>query len=179
MASDASTDLRYPIGRFQFAPPITPDGRRDAIEDVAALPGHLRAAVEGLDAKQLDTPYRPEGWTVRQLVHHVADSHINGIIRVKLALTEDSPRITGYDENAWVRLADAGLDVDVSLSLLDGLHARWATLYASVEGDQWARSFFHPEPNRFVTLEEHLQLYAWHSRHHVAHVTALRAREGW
>lgn len=179
MATTVSDDLRYPIGRFQFAPPVTAEGRRTAVDDIAALPGHMRAAVAGLDARQLDTPYRPEGWTVRQVVHHVADSHINGIIRVKLALTEDAPRITGYDENAWVRLADVGLDVGASLSLLDGLHARWAALYASLEGDQWARTFFHPEPNRSITLEEHLQLYAWHSRHHVAHVTALRTREGW
>jgi hypothetical protein len=179
VASDASADLRYPIGPFRFAPPITAEARQTAIDNIAAMPARLRAAIAGLDARQLDTPYRPEGWTVRQVVHHLADSHINGIIRVKLALTEDAPRITGYDENAWVHLPDARLDVDVSLSLLDGLHARWAVLYAGLEGDQWSRTFFHPEPNRSITLEEHLQIYGWHSRHHVAHVTALRARQGW
>lgn len=175
----ASGDLRYPIGPFRFAPPVTTADRRTAVDEIAALPIRLRIALEGLDDRQLDTPYRPDGWTVRQVVHHLADSHINGIIRVKLALTEDAPRITGYDENAWARLPDARLDVGVSLALLDGLHARWAVLYAGIEGDQWSRTFFHPEPNRSFTLDEHLLLYAWHSRHHVAHVTALRARQGW
>lgn len=175
----ASDDLRYPIGPFRFEPPVTEESRRAAIAAIGAMPAGLRAAVRGLDAGQLDTPYRPDGWTVRQVVHHLADSHINGIIRVKLALTEDVPRVTGYDENAWVRLPDARLDVDASSTLLDGLHARWVALYAGMDGAQWSRTFFHPEPNRAFTLEEHLLLYAWHSRHHVAHITALRARQGW
>ena len=139
----------------------------------------MRDAVAGLSDAQLDTPYRPGGWTVRQLVHHVADSHMNGFIRAKLALTEDEPTIKPYDQDRWVELADSQMPVDVSLQLLDAVHARWSALYRSLEPEQHARTFFHPETNAAFTLDQHLHLYAWHSRHHVAHIMSLRRRERW
>jgi len=179
MALDTTTDdLRYPVGQF-VAVPTTPDVRRNAIADIAALPQKIRAAVSSLTDRQLDTPYRPGGWTVRQLVHHVADSHMNGFIRVRLALTEPHPTIKPYDENAWSTLPDMRLPIDVSLGILDGLHRRWAELYAPMSDAEFARTFVHPAHGQTFTLDEHLQNYAWHSRHHVAHITALRAREGW
>jgi hypothetical protein len=174
-----STDLRYPIGEFT-APAQTSDSERfDAIREIELLPARMRAAVAGLDDARADTPYRPGGWTVRQVVHHVADSHMNGFIRVKLALTEDRPIIKPYDEQRWAALADARLPVDVSLSLIDALHARWVAVYRAMTPEAFGRTFVHPELNGTFTLDHHLQLYAWHSRHHVAHITALRQREGW
>jgi len=177
--SETTEDLRYPIGRFRPAPSVTEKLRATAIETIADLPGHMRAAVMGLTDGQLDTPYRSGGWTVRQVVHHVADSHMNGFIRVKLALTENTPTIKPYDENAWAMLADSQLPVVVSLGLLDGIHERWAAVYRAMSADQFLRSFVHPELGRPLTLDSHLQNYAWHSRHHVAHITALRQREQW
>ena len=172
-------DLRYPVGRFESVLPATSDVRAAAIAEIARLPAAMRDAVSGLSDAQLDTPYRPGGWTVRQVVHHVADSHMNGFIRVKLALTEESPTIKPYDENAWARLADMSLPIRVSLELLDGIHTRWVAVYRAMTPDQFTRSFLHPEHGKRMTLDYHLQEYAWHSRHHVAHVTALRRREGW
>jgi hypothetical protein len=139
----------------------------------------MRAAVAGLTEVQLDTPYRDGGWTVRQVVHHVADSHMNGFIRVKLALTEQDPTIKPYDENSWARLADMRLPVDVSLGLLAAVHARWTAIYEAMTPDQFARTFVHPELGERLTLDRHVQLYGWHSRHHVAHITELRRRQGW
>jgi hypothetical protein len=173
-------DLRYPVGRF--APAESPDDnvRRRAIDDIGALPARLHAAVAGLDDAQLDTPYRPGGWTVRQVVHHVADSHMNGFIRMKLALTEDAPTIKPYDENAFAELGDMQLPVNVSLGLVTALHARWVAVYAAMNEQQFQRTFIHPDyPDPPQTIGRHAQMYAWHSRHHVAHITALRAREGW
>src|SRR5687768_1588439 len=141
----APDELRYPVGRFTPVASSTPAMRAAAIEAIAALPARMRAAVAGLDDRQLDTPYRAGGWTVRQVVHHVADSHMHGLIRIKLALTEDTPTIKPYDENASATLADMRLSVDVSLNLLDGIHARWIALYRSMTEAQFARSFFHPE----------------------------------
>ena len=172
------TDVRYPIGRFDSAMTVTSDMRDPAIAAIAELPVWMREAVSGLTEARLDVPYRPGGWTVRQLVHHVADSHANGYIRMKLALTEDSPTIKPYDQNAWAALPDSRLPIETSLTILDGVHARWAALWRSLTPAQFARRFNHPEIG-FVSLETHLQMYAWHSRHHVAHVTALRQREGW
>jgi hypothetical protein len=171
-------DLRYPIGRFA---PVAPDAgvRRAAIADIGALPLRMREAVAGLTDAQLDTPYRPGGWTVRQVVHHVADSHMNGFVRVKLALTEEAPTIKPYDENAFAALNDMRLPVDVSLDLLTALHARWVAVYDGMTGAQFARTFLHPEYPEAQTLDRHLQLYAWHSRHHVAHITELRTRQQW
>ncbi len=171
-------ELSYPVGRFDITAPISDAMRAPAIGTIAALPANMRAAVDRLDAAQLDTPYRPGGWTVRQLVHHVADSHMNGFIRLKLGLTEHEPTIKPYDQDAWAALADARLPIDISLGLLDGIHARWTAVWQSLEPSAFARMFHHPEIGP-VTLDRQLQLYAWHSRHHVAHITALREREHW
>lgn len=173
-----SEELSFPIGQFNRHAPITPGMRRPAIEAIAALPQQMRAAVSGLTEAQLETPYRPGGWTVRQVVHHVADSHMNGFIRAKLALTEDNPTIKPYDQDGWSTLADMRLPIAVSLGLLDGIHLRWTTIWRAVAPEQFARTFNHPELGP-LTLDIHLQLYAWHSRHHVAHVTGLRQRQGW
>jgi hypothetical protein len=173
-----TVDLSFPVGRFDPAAQWTTESRRAAIEDIAALPGHMRRAVIGLDDAQLDTPYRPGGWTVRQLVHHVADSHMNGYIRLKLGLTEDNPRIKPYDQDAWATLPDSRLPVAPSLAILDAVHERWSALWRAVTPAQFSRTFTHPEMGP-LTLETHLHLYAWHSRHHVAHITSLRARERW
>jgi hypothetical protein len=171
-------DLRYPVGRFDWSTIPTADMRGPAVAAIAELPARMRAAVDTLTEDQLNTPYRPEGWTVRQVVHHVVDSHANGFLRTKFALAEDTPTIKPYDEKVWAQLPDARMPVDVSLVILDGLHARWAELWRSLTASEFTRAFNHPEIGR-VTLDQQLQGYAWHSRHHVAHITALRQREGW
>ena len=158
---------------------LTPAERQVAIADIAVLPARLRAAVAGLTDEQLDTPYRPGGWTVRQVVHHLPDSHMNGLIRTKLALTEDEPTIKPYDEKLWAELPDAKLPIEISLGLVDGLHARWAETFRTMRPEFFARFFIHPELGGAVTLDGQLHGYAWHSRHHVAHITALRQRQGW
>jgi uncharacterized damage-inducible protein DinB len=173
-----TSDLRYPIGPFDGRAAITPDMREPAIIAVAELPSRLTAAVTGLTQAQLDTPYRPNGWTVRQLVHHIADSHINAYARTKLGLTEREPTIKPYDQESWVTLVDSRLPIDHSRSILEGLHARWTELWRSLAPEEFGRTFLHPEIG-IVTLDFQLQHYAWHSRHHVAHITALRQREGW
>jgi hypothetical protein len=173
-----TADPSYPIGRFDRSAPCTPDTRRAAIEAIAAMPEHLRRALDGLSDAQLDTPYRPGGWTVRQLVHHVADSHANGYVRTKLALTEENPTIKPYLQDAWAALPDSRLPVALSLGFLDGVHARWTALWRSLDDADFSRVFTHPELGP-QTLDAQLHLYAWHSRHHVAHVTTLRDREGW
>ncbi len=170
--------LSYPLGRFDITAPIADGMRASAIDTIARLPAHIGAALDHLTSAQIDTPYRPGGWTVRQLVHHVADSHMNAFIRLKLGLTENSPTIKPYDQNAWAMLADARLPIDVSLDLIDALHARWTAVWRSMEPSAFSRTLMHPELGA-LTLDRHLQLYAWHSRHHVAHITALRAREHW
>ena len=174
----APDDLRYPVGPFTPVDP-SPGVRRSAIAEIAALPGRLAEAVEGLNDSQLDTPYRPGGWTVRQVVHHVADSHINAFVRCKQALTEEQPTVSAYDEKKFAALADAQLPVDVSLQLVRSLHARWVPLYETMSDTDWPRTFDHPEYPAPLTLDWQVQMYAWHSRHHVAHITALRRREGW
>jgi len=171
-------DLRYPVGRFDPAAPVAEAMRAPAVAAIAELPARMRAAVAGLTDPQLDTPYRPGGWTVRQVVHHVADSHMNGYIRLKLALTEPQPTIKPYDQDAWAPLPDSRLPIDLSLAILDGVHARWAALWRSLAPADFARTFNHPEIG-IVTLDTHLQMYGWHSRHHVAHITSLGQREGW
>ena len=180
--SDATTvDLRYPIGKFTIPASPLPRAERDrGIETIAALPAELRRAVAGLDARQLETPYRPGGWTVRQLVHHVADSHVNGYVRTKLALTEERPTIKPYEESLWATLADVpDVPIEVSLTLLEALHVRWAALFRSMTDADFARAYHHPEQRRDVRLDEQVANYAWHSRHHTAHVARLREREGW
>ncbi len=171
--------LKYPVGHFEFEGPYTPAQRREFVELIAGTPGNLRKAVEGLSASQLDTPYRPGGWTVRQLVHHVADSHINSYVRFRLALTEETPTIKPYDEKLWAELPDArAADVETSLCLLGCLHDRWVGLMRTMTDDQWLRTIRHPERG-LINLETNAALYAWHGRHHVAHVTSLRERNGW
>jgi len=174
----SAEELSYPIGRFT---PVTlsADLRRHAIANIAALPQRLGDAVNGLNDGQLDTPYRPGGWSVRQVVHHVADSHMNAFVRLKLALTEERPAVSAYDEKAFAALVDVRLPVAVSLELVEGLHARWVALYEAMTDDDMARTFRHPEYSEPLTLDWQLQMYSWHSRHHVAHITALRDREGW
>jgi hypothetical protein len=173
-----STDLRYPVG--PFSPVAETTGVISAaIRDIESLPASLRNAVDGLNEAQLDTPYRPGGWTVRQVVHHVADSHMNGLTRTKLALTEANPTIKPYDEAAWALLADARLPISISLPIIDGIHARWVRVLQSLTPEQLQRTFVHPEHGQTMTLGYQVQNYGWHSRHHVAHITALRQREGW
>ncbi len=173
------TDLRYPIGKFTYNGPPTPEQRQELLNAIAQAPTNLRAALKGLSEKQLDTPYRPEGWTVRQVTHHVPDSHLNAYIRFKLALTEEEPTITPYAEDRWAQLADTrATPVEISLTLLDSLHDRWVRLLRSLQPEDWKRTFRHPELG-LVSLEKNLSLYAWHGRHHVAHITALRERSGW
>lgn len=176
--SPAQPDLRYPIGRLERKATLSPEERRAAIDDVAATPARLRAAVRGLSDAQLDTPYRPQGWTVRQLVHHVADSHLNAYTRFRLALTEQEPTIKPYDEAAWATLADSAMPVEVSLVLLERLHERLVQLLRSLPDPVFQRRVLHPE-NGPMTLDALLSTYAWHGPHHVAHVTSLRDRMGW
>lgn len=177
-AGDAP-DLRYPLGRLQMPERFDDEWRRMAIEVVAATPARLAAAVAGWDDARLDTPYRPGGWTVRQLVHHVADSHVNAYVRFKLALTETEPAIKGYDEAAWAELEDTRrVPIGVSLALLEAVHARWVALLRSMTEDQFRRTLVHPEKG-VRSLEQMLATYAWHGPHHVAHVTRLAEREGW
>ncbi len=172
------TDLRYPIGKFTYDGPSL-EQRQKLLDDIEQAPANLRGAVKGLSPQQLDTPYRPEGWTVRQVVHHVPDSHLNAYIRTKLALTEDEPTIKPYFEDRWARLADIqATPVEISLALLDSLHDRWVRLLRSLQPEDWKRPFRHPELGP-MTLEKNLALYAWHGRHHVAHITSLRERNGW
>ncbi len=171
-------DLRFPIGEFVRDFEASPEARRSRIEVVRELPARLAEAVRGLSDAQLDTEYRPGGWTVRQTVHHVADSHANALIRMKLALTEEEPTIKPYDEARWAELEDARLPVAVSLNMIDAIHVRWAALLGSMSDEQFNRRFIHPESGEW-TLEGALAQYAWHSLHHTAHMTGLRARQGW
>jgi hypothetical protein len=172
-------DLSYPIGRFDFKQVVTPDQYPGLIEEIAIAPTHLREAVRGLDEAQLDTPYRPGGWTVRQTVHHIADSHMNSFLRWRLALTEPEPTIRPYDQAAWGELADSrSAPVELSLHLVENLHGRWALLLKTLSNADLARSFRHPELG-VVRLDTNLALYAWHGRHHTAHITGLRERNGW
>ncbi|HEY3975094.1 MAG TPA: putative metal-dependent hydrolase [Candidatus Sulfotelmatobacter sp.] len=172
-------DLRYPVGKFHFNAGLTEEQKQSALDDIARTPANLRAAIQGLTESQLDKPYRPDGWTVRQVVHHVPDSHLNAYVRFKLALTEDEPTIKPYAEDRWAELADTkATPVGVSLSLLESLHDRWIRLLRSLSPNDWQRTFRHPELGA-MTLEKTLALYAWHGRHHVAHITSLRERSGW
>jgi uncharacterized damage-inducible protein DinB len=169
-------DLSYPIGKFD---PAAFSSREENIGAIADLSAKVRAAIEGLTDEQLDTPYRPEGWTLRQTVHHIADSHINSLCRFKLALTEDeTPTIRPYYEDRWAELADSKLPVDISIAIIDGVHARWAELLRNMTDTDYEREFKHPETGNW-TLEKVLGLYAWHSRHHTAHITSTRERNGW
>lgn len=167
-------DLQYPIGRFSFPDSTTAEERQAWIREIARAPQELRAAVVALSPEQLDTPYRPGGWTARQVAHHVPDSHMNAYIRLKLALTEDRPTIKPYDETRWAVLADTALPVEPSLDLLESLHVRWVRLLESMSEREYLRVFVHPESGPW-RLDQYLAQYAWHSRHHVAHIASLRA----
>jgi uncharacterized damage-inducible protein DinB len=172
-------DPRYPIGKFERPAAVTPEDRSWFIEDIHALPSNLRSALAGLSDSQLETPYREGGWTVRQVVHHLADSHMNSFVRFKLALTESNPTIKPYDEAAWAETADArNVPIEASLALLEGLHERWVVLLRAAADSDFERTFQHPERGS-MTLDVNLALYSWHGRHHVAHVTQLRSRMGW
>jgi hypothetical protein len=173
-------DYRFPIGRFEFEDNGLSEAKRDElILQIEEAPARLREAVSGLTDEQLDTAYRPGGWTVRQVVHHVPDSHLNSYVRFKLALTEEEPTIKPYDEAAWANLKDSrSTPVEVSLSLLEALHSRWVVLLRSLSPEEIDRTFRHPELGT-VTLGKNIALYAWHGRHHVAHITTLRERRGW
>ena len=177
-AQQTLDDLRYPVGKFDKSFEPTPELRLEFVKIIADLPLNVARAVEGLSDEQLDTPYRPEGWTVRQTVHHIADSHLNSICRFKLALTEDVPTIRPYYEDRWAELADSKLPVDVSLKLVDGLHARLAAMLNSMSDTDFQKKLNHPESGEW-TLDKLLGLYAWHSLHHTAHITNLRERNGW
>ena len=172
-------DLAYPVGRFQRPDTIAAGDRRRYIDVLAAAPSIFRDSVQGLDDAQLDTPYRPDGWTVRQVIHHVPDSHMHSYGRFKYALTEDDPPIKAYLEEKWAELYDARtLPVAPSLQLLEGLHTRWVALLTSLSDADWKRTFRHPDLGS-MPLDITLALYAWHSRHHAAHIQGLRARKGW
>jgi hypothetical protein len=173
------TDPRYPVGKF--SPPegaVPAEQRAQFLNQVAEAPSKLRSAIQGLTETQLDTPYRDGGWNSRQVVHHVADSHMNAFIRFKLGLTEDNPTIKPYPEHLWADLADQKLPTDVSLPIVDNVHQRWVTVLRSMKETDWARTFNHPEMG-VQRLDRALALYAWHGRHHVAHITSLRKQKGW
>jgi hypothetical protein len=177
-APPTSTDHRYPIGNFrrQEADLVN---HAASIATLAELPANLRSAVHGLSDAQLDTPYRDGGWTVRQLVHHVADSHMNAYVRIRLALTEDWPTVKAYDEKLWAELPDSRTaSIQISLELLDGLHARFVSLLNSLNDEQWQRGYNHTDNGR-TGIAEAVALYDWHCRHHVAHIVELRKRNGW
>jgi len=172
-------DLRYPIGEFDANIEFSPLARGERIETLRLLPGRLAAAVEGLNDEQFSTRYRPGGWTIRQTVHHVADSHATSYTRFKLALTEDeSPTIRPYFEDRWAELADSVMPVAISLTMLEGIHARWVALLGSLTASDLQKAYIHPETGVW-TIEKAIALYAWHSKHHTAHITRTRERNGW
>ena len=172
-------DLRYPVGKFNPRPDLTQDDRKELIRQIAEAPARLRAAVKGLTDAQLDTPYRAGGWTVRQVVHHVPDSHMNAYIRFKLAMTEQQPTIKPYQEALWAELSEAkSASIEMSLRLLEALHERWVLFLQKLNSSDYARTYNHPESG-VQNLDRVLQLYAWHGRHHVAHISSLKERNGW
>jgi len=181
MASEE--DFRYPIGKENqqeaFKIPFNEQLKRSLIDEIKMLPNNLEFAIQNLDAAQLETPYRPGGWTIQQLVHHVADSHINAYVRFKLGLTEHNPVIKPYDQEAWANLPDAKLPINISITLLFSLHARWCQLMENMDENQWQRQVYHPEREIEISLWELLKSYAWHGKHHTAHILKLRERMEW
>ena len=173
------TDPRYPIGKFLFEGSLTDQQKATFLDDIEQTPARMRAAVRGLSDEQLDTPYRDGGWTVRQVVHHVPDSHMNSYVRFKLALTEQEPTIRPYMENLWAELPEAKTaPIELSLTLLESLHKRWTIALRGMAPAEWKRTLRHPEMG-VLSLEKMLALYAWHGRHHVAHIASLREKMGW
>jgi uncharacterized damage-inducible protein DinB len=171
-------DVRYPIGKFRPPSAITAEDRRYALVTLAEMPECLREALRGLSQEQVNTPYREGGWTVRQLVHHVADSHMTAFHRIRRALTEEMPTVPGYDEKAFAALPDVAAPAEWSLELVEAVHARWVMMLQALTEEQWKRGYVHAERGA-TTIEATVILYAWHSLHHVAHITQLRARQGW
>ncbi|MBS1948762.1 MAG: putative metal-dependent hydrolase [Bacteroidetes bacterium] len=172
-------DLRYPIGKY-LPQPFSEQQKKEWLHDIKYLPEMLEHSILNLDAAQLDTPYREGGWTAKQLVHHIADSHINAYTRFKLGLTEDNPIIKPYEENLWAELDDVkNLPINISLTLLHALHARWHEAIKKLPAEAWQRTVVHPEHEKKFTLWHFLGMYAWHGKHHVAHITSLRQRKGW
>ena len=172
-------DPRYPIGKFSYTGPLTAEQKQECLNNIEQTPARLRTALSGLSDQQLNTPYRDGGWTLRQLAHHVPDSHMNSYVRFRLALTENEPVIKPYDEKRWAELSDARTaPIEVSLALLEALHARWAPWLSTLSEADWNRSFRHPELGP-ISLKNNAALYAWHGRHHIAHITSLRERMGW
>lgn len=173
------SDPRYPVGPFEPRLQLTSEERRGMIEQIAATPARMREAIAGLDDAKLDTPYRDGGWTVRQVIHHVPDSHMNAFIRLKLALTEERPTIKPYDEAAWAKLPDArDTPVEVSMAILESVHSRWTGLLRALSDEQFRRTLLHPE-HGVMTIDWLVSMYAWHGRHHVGHITSLRERLRW
>ena len=174
------SDPRYPNGRFSVEDQISPERRTGFIAEIAGAPAQYRAAIKGLSEAQFDTPYREGGWTVRQVIHHVPDSHMNAYLRFKLALTEENPTIKPYEESLWANLPDtANTTVGVSVVMLEALHRRWVNLLKSLTEEQWSRTYFHPEQGKALRLDWALAMYAWHGNHHLAHINSLRDRMGW
>jgi DinB superfamily len=180
MQTPSTEQLRYPIGKFSAPESISPAILKSWIEDIKNLPTQIRVATTNLSDMQLDTAYRPDGWTVRQVVHHVADSHMNSYIRFKLALTENNPTIKPYEEGDWALLSDGKSGpIDLSIHLLESLHARWILLLHSMTDADFNKTFFHPGSQKTISLKENTGVYVWHGKHHVAHITSLRSRIGW
>lgn len=173
-----SEDLRFPIGKFDASGEVTPETRRKFIRTISELPEKIAEAVKDLDDERLDTEYRPEGWTVRQTIHHVADSHLNAFCRFKLALTEEKPTIRPYYEDRWAKLKDSEMPIDASLNIIEGVHKRWAALLEAMSDADFKKELIHPDSGE-LTLEKMLGLYDWHSKHHTAHITKLRERNNW
>ena len=177
--ADILDQLRFPVGPFDVKAPVNLSDMPAFIDEISEAPQHLRVAVAGLSERQLDTPYRPEGWTVRQVAHHLVDSHMNSIVRMKLALTEDEPTIKPYDEKKWAELADSrAAPIVLAVDLIELLHQRWEILLRSLSPDDFERAFLHPEMGR-IGMKVAVAFYAWHGTHHIAHITSLRKREGW
>lgn len=172
-------NLSYPIGHFEKPENISREVREKWVKEIASFPGKLETVLSSLTEAQLDTPYRPGGWTVRQLVHHIADSHMNAFIRFRLSLTEDNPTIKPYEEKLWAKLPDAGMPVSFSLDILRGLHKRWSFMLANLEEKELEKTFFHPASKSSHTVDETIGTYAHHGNHHLAHITNLIKREGW
>ena len=171
-------DLRFPIGEFNSDFEVTSEKRAEFIRTIEELPQKVADEIKDLTEEQIDTEYRPEGWTVRQLVHHIADSHLNAYTRFKLALTEENPTIRPYAEAEWAKLPDSKMPLDISLKILEGVHTRWAEILNSLSDEDFRRKLHHPESGDWV-LEKMLGLYDWHSRHHLAHITELKKRKNW
>jgi hypothetical protein len=172
--------LKYPIGPYQKPDNYTPELISDSIAILTALPSWMDVCIENLDEHQLHTPYREGGWTIQQVVHHVADSHMNAYIRLKLALTENNPTIKPYDESAWAKLIDTDIvPVNISVTLLHSMHRRWVAVLKNMQPKDWERTYYHPEHQRNFPIWEMTAMYAWHSKHHTAHITSLRQRMNW